>query len=185
MKKKIFKCIAVILVAIIAFISLKLIFATDEQRSMINDMKAYVAYMYEGVRHSVDSSYVMDYSRVHHYIDRAIEFSPTRANAYYSKALYYSLEDGDESRAVGVYKKMYDDGVDSPYCAYMAGEAYDRLGEKDSAMYFYGEAYNCYKTYLDTAAVDTFSFDYSRAVDMKRCLEEKIMLDDIDTMAVE
>ena len=45
------------------------------------DMKAYVEYMYEGLRHSVDSSYVMDYSRVHHYKDRSIELSPGRENA--------------------------------------------------------------------------------------------------------
>lgn len=184
MMKRVFKAIVLILVGVIAFIGLKLIFVADEERSMINDMKAYVAYMYEGVRHSLDSTYTMDYSRVHHYIDRAIDLSPSRENAYYSKALYYNMEDGDDNRAVGIYKMMCDKGIDFPYCAYMAGEAYDRLEVKDSAMYFYREAYNSYNSYLDAMGVDTSSFDYSKAVDMKKYLEEKLMVRDADTMVV-
>ena len=182
--KKFFKWLFISVGLLVALAGIRWAVASDEQCSMINDVKAYLFYMYEGLKEATDSTYTMDYTRVHHYIDKAIEFSPTRANAYYSKALYYSLEDGDDSRAVAVYKKMYDDGVDSPYCAYMAGEAYDRLGVKDSAVYFYKEAYRSYEAYLDTVVVDTSSFEYSRAVEMKKCLEEKIMLDSVDTITV-
>ena len=180
--KKFFKWLFISVALLVALAGIRWAVASDEERSMINDMKAYVAYMYEGVRHSLDSTYTMDYSRVHHYIDRAIELSPGRENAYYSKALYYNMEDGDNSRAVGVYKAMCDKGVDVPYSTYMAADAYDGLGRYEEAMLYYKMAGKSYGEYLDTAGVDT-SFAYSQARSIKKHIDERLLY--IDSMSVD